>query len=212
MWRTQNGERTLAGAEARLVRESLACMVDMLDQEADGLADHWEFGIPIFDKLTWQQQVAILVDVAAAMLTSEIPPPTLTAMIEGAAAAIYENIEQFLDLELDSSNEEDASFFWRDWVLAAYREAEPADPETPDRSCRDIDEWHVLFECLHAQFFWDDDYLLEDMFVDKPPAVSRKMKNRLTIAADYFRAIPPDPRDQDLPELRRKLKELCRQP
>ena len=146
------------------------------------------------------------------MLTADISCPSLTAMNEGAAAAIYQNIEQFLDCELDMSDDEDPSFSWRDLVLAAYTESQPSDAEFPDRACRDADEWHVLLDCLHTQFFWDADYLLEDMFVDQPPTVSRKVKKQMTIDPGYFRAIPPDPRNEELPELRRRLRELCREP
>ena len=61
MWRTSMGRANACRHEAKLVRESMAYMVTMLDEEADGLADHWQFGVPVFDRLSWQQQYAILV-------------------------------------------------------------------------------------------------------------------------------------------------------
>jgi hypothetical protein len=84
MWRTPNGDRTLRNAEATLVRASIAHIVDMLTEEADGLADHWEFGIPVFDGLSWQQQLALLAEVGEGLLREGVCPPELCAMNESA--------------------------------------------------------------------------------------------------------------------------------
>lgn len=41
MWRTPNGDRTLKGAEATLVRELIAQVVVWLEAEASGELDRW---------------------------------------------------------------------------------------------------------------------------------------------------------------------------
>jgi hypothetical protein len=97
MWRTSNGDRTLLGAEAELLKRSIGNMVDMALDEGRGSADHWHYGVPVFDRLTWRQQLAVLVDVAEALLSDAVPPPTLTAINEAAIGAAFANIRQLVE-------------------------------------------------------------------------------------------------------------------
>ena len=55
MWWTPDGKRILQGAEARLFREALAMIVDMVREDAWGF---WQFDAPPFDKLQPNQKLA----------------------------------------------------------------------------------------------------------------------------------------------------------
>ncbi|MEX2310229.1 MAG: hypothetical protein WD738_21860, partial [Pirellulales bacterium] len=105
MWRTPLGNRTLVGAEAELIRESVANMAEMLREEADGLADEWPCGVNLFDELSWQQRLALLARVAGALLKPDVPAPKLSAVNEAAVAAIFAQIHRNLIIELDTASE-----------------------------------------------------------------------------------------------------------
>ena len=54
MWWTPDGERTLKGAEAALIREALGTLVDMVRDDDEGL---WQFAVPPFDTLQPNQKL-----------------------------------------------------------------------------------------------------------------------------------------------------------
>ena len=130
MWRTSNGDRTLIGAEAALVRESIAYMVDTLSQEEREGANHWAYDIPVFDRLSWQQQLAVLVDVGEALFCVDVPVPELAAFNEGQFGAIFENIRQGIEFELDGC-ECNETKTWHNWCLTRSRT--PRRPRVPVR-------------------------------------------------------------------------------
>jgi hypothetical protein len=217
MWQTSCGERILTGAEAELVRESMAYMVAMLNEEARGYADHWEFGVPVFDRLSWQQQFAVLADVGEALFREDFAPPELSAINEGTVGAIFENVSQCVQFEVDSDDPEICEGIdmkvWRRLVLAAqaeYETAPPACPEDrlPEPDCKDMEEWDLLVECLSQTILWDADWLDEDLYMDVTPELSRARKKKLSIADKYFTAIAPDPSEAELPAIRQRLDHL----
>ncbi len=60
MWITGDGARILQGAHAVLIRNALAFVTDIVKQKADGTATHWQFNVPPFDQLSWEQQMVLL--------------------------------------------------------------------------------------------------------------------------------------------------------
>jgi thiamine monophosphate kinase len=52
MWHTSDGDRTLVGAEAALIRAAVADMSDSLRDEADGLAEEYTCGVKLVDELS----------------------------------------------------------------------------------------------------------------------------------------------------------------
>lgn len=167
MWRTQAGERILRGAEARLIRSAFAVLVDQVEEEIEGLRESLEIGIPIFDRLQARQKLALLSDVGHHLLCSTGPPPPLTATNESAVAALDKVIEDWVTMEVDDEASTrgmpgEEPFAWRRSVLAAFSEMGTEDFELPAESCRDIDEWSLLIECLETRVLWDADFLEED--------------------------------------------------
>jgi hypothetical protein len=222
MWRTSIGERTLRGAEAALIRESLGHIVHLIDEEQYG-PESWEFGIPLFDSLSASQRLALLAHVGKALFAEDVPPPSLCAVNEAAVGAIYENIRQCVEIEIDSDDpniepEVDMQF-WRRLVLGALKEIDigipspdPAD-QLPQPDCDDTTRWRSLFETLESFVLWDDDWSWEGPFMDMAPEAAEALKHHYDIPNDYYTQIAPDPTDTELAVIRKTLYTLVnRQP
>ena len=138
-------------------------------------------------------------------------PLELSAITEGAVGAIFENIWQCVQFEVDAISNETIS--WRTLVLSAQAEYEttpPIDPEDrlPEPNCKDMEEWELLIECLSQTILWDADWMDEDLYIDVDPDTSRRLKKRMNIADAYFTAIAPDPSENELPSIRQRLAQL----
>ena len=101
-WHTQGGDRTLAGAEAVLIREALAYVVDMVEDDIVEPADPWEFGVAAFDCLEPSARLAMLAEVGWPLLRDTESFPELTALNEATVAVLFIAIEQLLELEIVS--------------------------------------------------------------------------------------------------------------
>jgi hypothetical protein len=94
MWWTPDGERILQSAEARLFRDVLGVLVDMVRDDDEGM---WQFAAPPFDALPPNQTLAVLAQVGIALRREDQPMPRLTAVLEAAVGAIYESIRPKLE-------------------------------------------------------------------------------------------------------------------
>ena len=193
MWWTPDGERILQGAEARLFREALGMIVDMVRDDAEGL---WQFGAPPFDKLQPNQKLAVLAQVGTALLCKDQPMPRLTAALEAAVGAVYEAVRILVEMEIDQTPEWRESPSWRELVLAACRERGIEDLLDPESE--DLDEWEVLVSCLADGVLWDEDWRDSESLMDADPKAGRAVKELLGIDEDYYVAVPPDPTDEEM--------------
>ena len=233
MWHTAAGDRTLTGAEAKLLKESLGHVVDMIERDAD-IDESWSFDIPVFDSLAWQQKLALLAHVAAALFRDDIPMPELTAVSEATVAVLFENVAQCIQIEIDFADDLEPCddgidpTFWRKLVLAAIEDtdskelgfmptaAQPhplADPECqmPAPACEVLDEWEWMLETLENYVLWDADYAMDDLFMDVDAKTSRRRRQELGINDDYYTAIAPDPTDGELEKIRESLRVLSQE-
>jgi hypothetical protein len=213
MWRTSSGERTLAGAEATLLRESIANMTDSLQDEAEDLADEWPCGVKLFDELSWQQRLALLERVANALLKSEAPAPELSAVNEATIGAIFALLRRNVVIELDEANDSHMSpefdvYYWRRLIAACQEPPSGDDEFYLEVGDADLDEWEILIECLGDRILWDADWDMPELFLDTEPATSRARRKRLGIERNYFITPAPDPRDKEVPKLFANLHEL----
>lgn len=224
-WRTQLGERHAIGPEATLIRSAIAFMHDAIEAEIRDREDSWEYGVPVFDNLEPVAKLSLLADVGEALL-NETPLPPLTAIKEGAVAAIFGAIRQLLELEIDVQTGREVSSdggdrcFYRTLVLeiANSDEAEGTAVEeeideeeglpTPEET--DMSNWEWLVDAISERILWDEDYLYADELLDAAPEQSRRERRRLGIARDYYLDVPPDPEDTNLELIREKLEKLKR--
>ena len=212
-WNTQVGQRILVGAEATLFRE----MVDDLHEQIRHI-DRDDFPIRLFENLTPNSQIALMLQVAQALLCETETCPTLTAENEATVATIFEVGLESLSVEMDS--EEDFKgdpFFWRRLVRNAYAELQLEDDldddpdditdDPADRKRRELDEWGLKFEILSDQILWDADFLDGDLFLDSPPRMPRPLSDE---SEGYYTTIPPDPLDSEMDDIHARLNALCR--
>jgi hypothetical protein len=70
MWRTSQGERVLTGGEAAAFKAGLS---DLVEDLAEWRHDQ-STGVEAFDALSYGQRLALLVDLAGALLNPSVPP------------------------------------------------------------------------------------------------------------------------------------------
>ena len=184
MWRTSCGERTLYGAEARLFAEALLSLLD--EAHTDQLYDY-DLGLPCFDNLSYGQKVSVLSTIGNGLLREDVPMVPLTAVLEGAIAAVFEHLRDCVACETD---EPDIGTDWRQLIVAARREMEAED--IPEPTCDDPDEWDIEIQELVDRVLWDADYEFEDLFMDGPPEMTQALRREMLIDDNYFAAIADD--------------------
>lgn len=218
MWHTPKGNRKLEGAEARLIREAIGCFADEIEMEVD-CGEPYTVGVRLFDRLEWQQKIVLLAEVGTALL-GDCPPPKLTAVNEATVAAIYEYVHICLQIEIDNEglviNDLDTRF-WRTLVLAAITELDAGPPspdpndELPTENSNNIEEWSSFVGTLEDCVLHDDDWDMDDLFMDASPELSAARKDFLSIDPDYFTAIPPDPSEAEVDNARATIRALARE-
>ena len=155
MWHTGNGDRVLEGAEARLFAEALWDFITELEAD-EGECD---VGIAVFDRLTYGQKISLLSIIAKGLLT-DVPIRKLTAVVEGAIAAVFNHIMEAVTTEIEESS---SNAEWRKMILAARREQGARG--LPKLSCGDDREWFDQIEELSDLVLWDADYESEDFYM-----------------------------------------------
>jgi hypothetical protein len=200
MWRTNNGDRTLEGAEARVFTETLWDFIcEMEVDEGD-----YDVGLEVFDRLTYGQKVSALSIIGNGLLTPDIPMRNLTAAVESAIAAVFDYLKIAAIVEI---HEPEIKSNWRKMILAARREVGAED--LPDEGCEDEQEWSIEIEELSYLILWDADYEDEDLYIDKPPEEAQRLKNFMRMRDDYFLEIPEDLKPKEIKTKLSELKSLC---
>lgn len=206
-WRTSQGERILVGPEANLFREAVFSMADITDDAIRNEDDPWDFGVPVFDRLTSESRLAMLAAVGFALLRETPECPPLTAVNEATIATIFRHIEESIHEEVASEEDTEDPFYWRRLVRLAGAET-VADLEPPAESSSELDEWTFLVESLSDHILWDNDFNTEGIFADAEPESAQANYEGMGIDEDYFLAVPPDPRASNLDQIRKVLRRL----
>jgi hypothetical protein len=213
MWRTSQGERTLVGAEAKLVRAAVAYVWDILRDDEERPEDAYEWAIPVFDGLQIPQKIVLLAQVGRALLRPEVAPPKLSAINEATIGALFETIRGEIQFEMDCAQDDAGRnwTYWRGLVRSALEPGQsPVDDPLPDATCNDLSEWNCLVESLADGILWDDDWQDESFIMDAPPELAAARRRRLAIAEDYYTDIAPDPTAAELAAAKEALAELVR--
>ena len=201
MWRTECGIRILKGAEAKLFAEALA---GLLDEAIMGKLEDYELGIRCFDDLTYGQKISVLATIGNGLFREDVPPVALTAVVEGAIAAVFKHLEYEIIYDIDKP---DCPRPWRKWVVAALKEIDAEVISAP--TCTDITQWKFQLEQLEDRILWDSDYEDGPMYMDHSPEKSKKLKDWMNIRDDYFMAIADDLTDEEAKAKIKELKKLC---
>ena len=201
MWHTSLGDRVLRGAEGRLFQKGLASLLEWTDER---LEDH-RTGVEVFDHLTVPEKLASLMHVAEAMLLEDVPMCELTAVSEGTVAAIYAHVVGEIQEEIT-----DGSTALRKLILRAADETELLYDDSPDLTCNDVEEWATVVDSLTGNIFWDLDWAVPLVKPDDSPDLANHLRDELGILPDYYVSVPPDPAPVQIPQIRQRIKTLCR--
>lgn len=206
MWRTQEGDRVLTGAEAAFFRAALGGLVFDLELDADDDDDEIppRTGVRVFDRLSLPERLAVLEQVARALLLRSVRCPRHTAVAEGAVAAVYYHALFEVEVEVFEGRRD-----VRRLIRAACVEAGQAEG-LPRVNDGDVGAWADAVEGLMDRVFWDRDWEAEFVKPDDHPDAARVVRGLLTIDDDYYVAVPPDPSPAQLRRVRAGLRRLLR--
>lgn len=208
MLETPAGRRVLTGAEAELVRQSLAEMVWPFLSRPDDAVPYTEdelpeFGLPLFDSLTETQKLAVIHRVAQVLFDPMVHPPDRNAVFESTIAAVFASIRTDVEIDIGFQNglpEEDHTARRRQIIDACFHlkrlqnDADTAwnenDVPLPDET--DIEEWDFHLDCLLDAILFDRDFELGSGFLDEQPDTAASARSLLGVTNSYFADPAPD--------------------
>ncbi|MEM6473038.1 MAG: hypothetical protein AAF802_25985 [Planctomycetota bacterium] len=221
-WHTPSGDRSLGGEEAELVRDSIAAMVEELASCRETEDEPWRYGICLFDDLSWTQQLGLLDQLASYLLMETEQTLELSGINEAGVAAIYRNIAQQIELEIELEEVSPPEYRcrWRAATLAAFvcnEHAEVLEAEGDGPAAFEIDpestvvaEWESIVDCLADRVLWDRDFEMVNEVIDAPPERAAAMRAALGIQPSYYTAIAPDPTEHQIDALFESLDRATR--
>jgi len=202
MWRTQEGDRVLQGAEAALFREAMGNLWDAIEFH-ESINEQYYVDVGPFDHLSVGQKLAMLLQVGEALLDEAVPMPQLTAVNEATVAAVFAQIKINLEVELDAMEGG-----WRQMIVDALREL-PMDeqPESDDEDLDEWDKWELRILSLSDRILWDTDYE-HDRMLDGPPEQRAAMDLLMGIDDQYHVELAPEPDPRQIKELTSRLRAI----
>lgn len=215
MWRMQDDNRVLTEDEWALFSTGLDLLRDAVEEDIRSQTDDSSTGVPVFDRLTPEQKLALVADTARALRDPAVPMPPHTAVNEGAIAAVFSMIRVALETELyltQREDEDEKPTDVRRMLLALCEDSEEREEPLPDVTSDDAEGWGWLVEEFEGRIFWDTDFVLGDEFLDLPPDEARTQLEIYGIDPDYFLAVPDEPGRAGLTAARQSLARLLGQP
>ena len=203
MWRMHDGDRVLTESEWVVFRAGLDLLRDFVESDISAEEDALQTGVPAFDRLTAEQKLSLLADVASAVRDQTIPIPVHTAANEGAIMAVLETFREMLQGEVDSGDDRQTDLRASLLALVADEDIRPPQPTS-----KKWDAWSNLCECITERMLWDYDFDLGDAFLDLPPEEARVQLSLYGIDPDYFLTVPDDPNEERLIAARQTLAKL----
>ncbi len=198
MYETTLGTRVLRGAEARLVASVAWSLTDHLRKmvpSSQGQTCSDLIDIPTLHALTMEQVIVLIDRVTMFLLDPAVRAPKRTAILDATIAALYQQIADDVQSEIDVAadleayEDDDDDTLIRTMLVAASEQT--SDPEssplhTPHPECAVMESWELVIERLRDRVLPDTDWLLEADMLDLQPGESAKMKKCMGIDNDYF--------------------------
>ena len=203
MWRTNHSDRTLEDAEAILFAKALS---SLLNEAMMGTLDYYTFYIESFDNLTLGQRISVLAIIGNGLLREDVPLVRLTAILDGAIAAVFKHIENEIAYEID---EPESRSNWRELVVAARNQIGGETEQIPETTCTDMYKWKVEVEILSDVILFDTDYEDSNLYIDFPPEKSKELREEMDIPDDYFMTIADDLTDEEAKAQIKEVRKLC---
>jgi hypothetical protein len=203
MWRMPGGDRILTEPEWEVFSTGLDVIRDFVEQDIAAQEDIICTGVCVFDRLTAEQKLAMLAEVASALRDPAIPSPVHTAANEGTIMAVLHTFQEMLRMEVKEGDKDQTEL--RGILRTAV--ADEVDP-LPKLRSRKWDDWDLLCGCFIERILWDGDFDVEEGFLDLPPEAARAKLKLFGIDEQYFLTVPDEPNEQQLTAARRTLAKL----
>jgi hypothetical protein len=166
MWGTSQGNRTLKGDEADLVRKSVGYLRDMITAGID-LNEPYRSEVGVFNRLQPTQQLAALHEVAYGLLDPATPILELTSCREATVYAIYREVISLIEIEIELAQNYRQGF--RSDGSTANRDRNPWLRVKPEFQIRSS----IIAACQKSNMYpeeWaGDDFLPADSDCYEPP-------------------------------------------
>src|SRR5580700_6603300 len=107
MWRTPDGNRVLTEPEWALFAAGVDLLWDWIESDIEAGDDDADLGLVAFDRLTPEQKLVMLADVANALRSVSVPTPRHTSSNEATIAAVFSVIRGAYELEIDVATDEE---------------------------------------------------------------------------------------------------------
>jgi hypothetical protein len=194
MWETTSGVKALEGAESKLIRNTIYDLIDLI-RATKSLQQSASVGVALFDELSWEQQLVMLLKVARQLLDPTLPPLPKSALMDATVAAIYAQLRSGVQVDIDfqqqGMDEDDDNMGRRREIIDALNQCLP-DRAPLNPASVDGDQWDAAVESLRDGVLPDEDWNLESLSLDLSPEQASELKTTLGIEKDYFIDIPPD--------------------
>ncbi|TWT48948.1 hypothetical protein [Botrimarina hoheduenensis] len=179
-WHAQSGRLVLAGGEAKLFREAVLCMCDIIVGAVDDEESFFD-GAAVFDRMSRSQQLASLEVVVRQLFhpTAECLP--LTAWSEATLASVLREVRSLVLMEVEEGERNEFQQTVVD-VLDAHEDIAGFESDK---------DWSYLLEAYEDRFLWDLDFE-DDEITDLSPEQSSQARLLLGIGDDYYSSAPPD--------------------
>ncbi len=213
----QGGDRVLTDTEwAAYSRLPSACSRDSIEEDIRSQADDADTGVPAFDRLTPEQKLVLLADVAHALRDPATPTPSHTAANEGAIAAVFSMMRVEMEMELDmpemGRTDAESTEIRRMLREVGDEWQERTKEPLPDVTSTKSNEWDWLLEEFEGRIFWDSDFTMGDEFLDLPPDQARVKLQNFGIDPEYYLAVPVEPDKAGLTAARQTLARMLSLP
>lgn len=198
MWQTVMGDRILEGDEAQLFAEIALDFTQTLE----ACENEYDLNIPVFDSLTYNQKIWVLLVIVKGLLQQKFPAVELTAVNEGAIAAIFEHLKAQVCCEIDMKLPSNWRILIREALVYAGFKG------MPRLRSRKTGEWEFAIDRLSGRVLWDSDYLAA-YTLDTAPENASLIKAAMGINDEYFMDTPHDPDDMQTRKNYVALKTIC---
>lgn len=195
-WPTTNGLRNLRGAEADLVRGAIGMMVDTHVAQYREDAQPWAYGVDWFDQWDVGQRLWLLEQVTAAFFGSAtIDPPA--AMFDAAADAIFHELNDLVQIEIEQGADESSVRSWRQSVIDALASQTG---RTPEIRADDVELrlWQQSVTRIADSILGVRLYQRAEQFRDVGYQRTRLFLHERGLPSDYLSQIPPLRRDDEI--------------
>jgi hypothetical protein len=206
MWRMQDGNRVLTDAEWDVFQTGLDQLRGFIESDISAEADDTDTSVRVFDRLTSEQKLALLADVAAAVRDPNVPMPSHTAANEGAVMAVLVTFRDMLRAEVEAGEADQTSL--RQSLLAAASDSADRPDRLPKPTSKRREAWDDLCDSIVMRILWDYDFDMGDEFLDLPRVEARMLLRRAGIDPEYYLAIPTEPDEKGLIAARQTLARL----